>query len=1103
MPNMVPSFVIVMDAFPLNPNGKVDRAQLPEPEAVAPAAVDLETPTEHQLAEIWCTVLGLPTVGAEDNFFDAGGHSLLATKLVARIAGHFGVTVALHEVFDAPTVRTLAARIANARSTARADIPRLPRAEALPLSFAQQRLWFMEQLRPGDQAYRLAGELHLTGPVDVAALQAAMAEVVRRHESLRTVYVVRDDEPRQLVTNGLADPLPLVEGDLATIRAEFDAEPFDLTRGPAKARLVRVADDRYAALLALHHIAADGWSMRILVRELLALYRGESLPPVEVQYADFASWQRERVDDEGLGHWTTQLAGSPQALDLPTDFPRSDTRRAGRAGVELPADLTSALGKVADKATMAMTLLAAFDVVLSRWAGQEDVLVGLPVAGRSRTDIEGTVGLFVNTLVIRTDTSGSPEFRQLVGRVRDAVLAADAHQDVPFEQIVERLVPDRDVNRTPVFQVVFNMINLDPLAVEIPGVDVQLVETEDVSPRFDLTLYAKPHGDGITLDLVYDAALFEPATADAMLAQLANLLDQVAANPAVRVDEITLAEAETVRPAEIPSGRVEDRFLRVVQERPYARALVSSGGELSYTELASRSSAYEVPAGRAKAIKGERTADLVVEILGTLRAGGTFAILDQKHPRARLDACAELLTAPVPAGTAYVAFTSGSTGGPKAVVGPHAPLAHFVNWYTGTFDIGPADRFALTSGLGHDPLLRDIFVPLSVGASLYVPDDEVLADPEAMVGWLAAHEISVLHLTPPTARFLAGARRKVPSLRYVFFGGDQLTGHEVDLVRSLGGPGLTVVNFYGATETPQAPAYHVVGDVQPGQVVPVGTGIDGMAVRVVRDGRPAAVGELGEIVVEGEFLATGYLGGESFGGAYRTGDLGRVRTDGTVLFAGRADRQVKVRGTRIDPAEIENCLRAHADVVDAVITSTMDGTGESILTAYVTGPVDRNDLRGHVAARLPAAMVPARFAVLAEFPLTPNGKVDLAKLPPATPPAVTVVPESVLEARLAEIWARLLGVERVGRTDNFFDLGGHSLLMVRLQAVLRDELDHDVPVVELFRCPTVAALADALERRRPRPRPRPATRANGPNAVGGCARGGRHDRLRAGRLHAG
>ncbi|MFE2165128.1 amino acid adenylation domain-containing protein [Streptomyces sp. NPDC059447] len=1172
---MIPSHLFVMDAFPLNPNGKADRERLPAPEELpedgAHGGTPPTTPTEKAVAEVWADLLGTDRLGTGSNFFELGGHSLLAVQAAARLHERTGVELPLRDLFDAPLLGAVAARIdalaggpdGTIAALAPADdpIPALPReAEGLPLSSAQQRLWFVEQLQPGGLAYRIAGELHLDGRLDTATLRAALTEVVRRHEALRTVYAAHHGDPRQVIAEVPAgELLPLVdlaalepaarERALAEETERFTRRPFDLTRTPLHTQLVRTAEDRHILRLAVHHIAADGWSMRLVVRELTALYAEyiggpqATLPEPVVQYADFAAWQRERqsgpAGEAELAHWVTTLTGAPAALELPTDRPRRDLgqRPAARVRRTLPVGLAERLRTLAarEHASLSMALLTGYKAVLCRWSGRQDIVVGMPVAGRGRPELDHAVGLYVNTVAVRTDLSGGPAFREALRRVRTSALDADAHQDVPFERVVERLGTARDLTRTPVFQVLFNMLNLDDSRHELPGVEARLVEAEDIAARYDLTLYAKPAADGsLGLDLVYDAALFDEATALAFLDQFEGLLDAAAEDPDSAVDELPVP-----RPAALPdpaaplppgpwTAAVHERFAATAEAAPDAVALCHRGAQWSYGRLheAVASLATELGAagtgrGDTVAVHAERTPALVVAVLAALRTGAAFALLDRAHPAERREAIARVLAAtawletgaerpdvlgpevpfarvvdapaagstadgaaaPVPAEpgqTAYLAFTSGTTGHPKGVVGSHGPLAHFVDWYTRTFAVSAADRFALTSGLSHDPLLRDLFVPLALGARLHVPTAQDLAAPEAFAAWLAAEGITVLHLTPPMARFLGGlAEGRLPALRYVFFGGDQLTGNEAAIVRRLA-PRARLVNFYGATETPQAPAWHPVGETAPDEAVPLGTGIDGAQLLVLRGGLPAAPGELGEIVVRTAHLADGYLGPDEAGRftadpagrhgerLYRTGDLGRHRPDGTVVFAGRADRQVKVRGHRVDLTGVEHALRAHPAVTAAVAAAVTDTTGELTLAAWATtdGSADGPALRGHLLTRLPAAMVPGTVEVVGELPLTANGKVDveaLRALRPARGAAAARTPATRTEERVRALWQELLGVADIGREDTFFGRGGHSLQLVPLQLRIRADLGVDVPVVELLRYPTVAALAAHLD----------------------------------------
>ncbi|MFG2638241.1 amino acid adenylation domain-containing protein [Streptomyces sp. NPDC048362] len=1175
---MIPTHLFLLDTFPLNPNGKVDRALLPAPEELAEDPGEPlrppTTPTERAVAEVWAELLGVDRIGADTHFFELGGHSLLAVRAAARLHERTGVELPLRDLFDAPVLSGLAARIDALAASGAAGpgtetphrIVALPRGpEGLPLSSAQARLWFVEQLRPGGLAYRIAGELHLHGPVDTDALRAATHDVIRRHEVLRTVYVTVDGAPRQVVTEAGPEPaLPLVdlsqvapdsrEAARAEHTAAFTARPFDLGRGPLHTQLLRLADDHHVVQLAVHHIAADGWSMRLVARELIACYsarvQGDPVPftAPPVQYADFAAWQRSRQESEEgaaeLAHWVDTLSGAPAELRLPTDRPRrdQDVRPAARARRVLSARTAERLRALAgqEDASLSMALLTGYNALLARWSGQDDVVVGMPVAGRVRRDLEDGVGLYVNTVPVRTDLTGAPSFRQLLHRVRGAALDADAHQGVPFERIVERLAVERDPRRTPVFQVLFNMLNLDDSLPPVPGVRSRLVESEDLSARFDLTLYVRPGADGtLGLDLVYDASLFDAHTAMRFLERFEALLAAAAEAPDRPLGDLRLPRSAALPDPSAPlpagpwTGAVHERAARTAAERPTAVAVSHRGGELTYGALedAVRALAADLRAdglgsGDLAAIHAARGPALVVAVLAALRSGAAFALLDRAHPARRRTTIAEALRArawletgadhleplgPPPAITrtiapppstpatppasgtpagaraarpediAYLAFTSGTTGVPKGVVGAHGPLGRFVDWYIRTFEVSHTDRFALTSGLSHDPLLRDLFVPLALGARLHIPDAADLAAPEAYGAWLRRERVTVLHLTPPTARFLGGlADGCLPDLRYVFFGGDTLTGRETAIVRRLA-PHARMVAFYGATETPQAPAWCPVGDTAPDEAVPLGRGVDGTQLLVLRGTEPAGVGEPGEIVVRSAHLAEGYLDGDPDGRfavdpagrpgvrLYRTGDLGRYRPDGTVVFAGRADRQVKVRGHRVDPAGVEHCLRDHPAVTDAVVAAVPDPTGGMRLAAWATtrAPVPGAELRAHLAALLPAALVPAHVDVVDAIPLTANGKVDVARLhtlaAPATGPGPARRPATGTERRVRDLWRELLGAADIGADDTFFGRGGHSLQLVALQLRLRAEFGVDVPVVDLMRHTTLAALARHLD----------------------------------------
>ncbi|MBV9775387.1 MAG: amino acid adenylation domain-containing protein, partial [Gemmatimonadetes bacterium] len=1179
---MVPSDFVLLDELPLNPNGKVDRRRLPAPEeGAAEGYAPPRTRTEAALAEIFAGILRRGRVGVHGDFFALGGHSLLATRVISRVREELGVELPLRALFEAPTVAGLAGRVdtelALTAGTRRApEIRPVPRdGSPLPLSFAQQRLWFVEQLEPGNVAYSMPFPLRLRGALDVRALERTLTELVRRHESLRTTFAVADGEPAQVVAPprpvALAtvdlSALPAEERERAVLRlaAEEAMRPFDLARGPLlRTGLVRLADDDQVLLFTLHHVVSDGWSMGVLTREVGALYaafaRGESspLPEPPIQYADFAAWEREWLSGDNLaalvGYWAERLRGAPALLELPTDRPRPARRsyRGAQRQRMLPRELLSALHALARRegATLYMVVLAAFKLLLSRLAGQPDVVVGTPIAGRTRRETEGVIGLFVNTLALRTDLSGMERqgFRELLARVREGTLGAYAHQDVPFEKLLEELQVERSLAHTPLFQVMFNFLNLDEERRELPSVSMQpLAASGDPDSKFDFTLYAQEQEGGLFLRVLYTVELFDAERMEGMLAQLHALLEQVAADPDLPLAAYSLGGHPALPDPTLPldatwDGPVHARFAARAALSPERIALRHpAGDEWTYAELDARANRLahrlrEQGAGREQvvAVYADRGTALVWAMLGVLKAGAAFLVLDPAYPATRLarqlraagprillqaesagplpaeieawlaEADAPRLVLPAartgfldehpaeapavevgPNDLAYVVFTSGTTGEPKGILGTHAPLAHFVGWQRDRFGLAESDRFSLLSGLAHDPLLRDVFTPLSLGATLCIPDARELGTPGYLAGWMAREGVTVAHLTPAMASLLASGDAALPALRHAFWGGDKVRAGDVAALRARA-PGVESTVFYGATETPQAVAFFPVpretADTR--EVLPVGHGIDGVQLLVLTPaGGLAGVGEVGEICVRTPYLARGYLHDEAgtrerfvvspFTGnpadrVYRTGDLGRYRPDGEVQILGRADGQVKVRGFRVEPAEIEAALRAHPQVRDAAVVPREDTPGEPRLVGYVVADGEAPDgesLRAWLRERLPEYMVPAAWVVLDALPLTPNGKLDRRALPAPEPAAEAayVAPRTPTEEVLAGIWGEVLRVERVGVTDDFFALGGHSLLATRLASRVREAFGVELPLRALFEAPTVAALAARVD----------------------------------------
>jgi amino acid adenylation domain-containing protein len=1104
---------------------------------------------------------------ADQRLADLGLSSLGVIELRNSLLHDLGIDVPARDFFVAASVRDLVTRIEARREDdpvpGVALIP-VDRATALPLSFSQERLWLLQRLDPSTCAYNIISAHRLHGPLREPALRAALTALLARHESLRTRFVHSDGEPRQFIDPAAAAPLELLdvstyapaerEAEWQRHAAERASRPFDLSSGaPFRAMLFRCATDEHVLVLCMHHAVTDGWSMRVLERDLAALYRAEAsgnaaeLPPLRVQYADYATWQREwmrgSTAQAQLAYWRRQLEGIP-LLELPADRPRPpvQTHRSGMLVHPLPGGLTERLRLLAagEEATHFTVLLAAFTVLLGRLAGQTDVVVGSPVAGRPRAEVEPLIGCFINNLVLRTDLSGNPSFAELLARVRAMMLDALANQDVPFESVIDELQPARDASRSPLFQVLFNM--LPPRTAEradwgtLRGAALPPPAMEN-DAKFDMTLYVVEEEE-LRLALLYNRDLFDERRMVTLLEQFEQVLAEAVANPRRPLEELSLVTSTVSSSLPDPRQPLHATAASTIQElvrpavvrAPDAVAIVDGPVAWSYAELwevsgrlASFLRAEGVSAGDSVTIYAQRTGTLVPAILGVLRAGARFAILDPAQPHERLRQCiralrpramlvleaagvvpsmlrtevgAEVpwLELPLrpgdvlasipesPAGElpdvapdadAYIAFTSGTTGAPRGIVGRHAPVAHFIGWHCRTFGLGSTDRFVMLSGLGHDPLLRDIFTPLSLGATLCVPSPDSMRDATELLSTLATHAVTVAHLTPAMGLLLScgtgHSTSPLPTLRWAFFGGDVLTLGNVRALERLA-PSVRCVNFYGATETPQAIAWCLApqtpaeqDELSHRQQVPLGEGIEGVQLLVLTpSGRQCGVGELGEVYVRTPHLASGYLDDPAhtsarfvanpFGSSpddllYRTGDLGRYLPDGRVAFAGRTDDQVKIRGVRVEPSEVEVVLSGHAQVRRAVVL-TMNGAGERRLAAFVEQrpmslvPLEPAELRAFLHGRLPAHLVPATITLIDQVPLTASGKVDRASLKLVErsddnaphPGQMTAV-----EAVIARMWGELLEMPQPSLRDNFFDLGGHSLLAARFIALFERE----------------------------------------------------------------
>jgi amino acid adenylation domain-containing protein len=1178
---MIPSAFVVLAELPLMPNGKLDRRALPEPDSQRPELESAfnapRTPVEEVLAGIWAEVLGLERIGVDDNFFELGGHSLLVTQVITRIRETFHVDLSLRTLFEFPTIAGLAGRTEAAIKTGlelpELTIERVARQGGLQLSFAQQRMWFLQQLEPESHAYNLASAVRLRGELNIPALEQTLNEVVRRHEALRATFMVSEGQPIQLFAPVLKLDLPMLdlselpvaerEKQAIALATEEARLPFDLTRGPLlRASLLRLGPEDHVALFTQHHIVSDAWSMDVFIREVGALYqsfaaaRGAQLPDLEIQYADFAAWQRKWLQGDTLDklvtYWKGQLGSAPSTLDLPTDRPRPQVQsfRGTSHTFELSSSLKQELEALnrREGVTMFMTLLAVFNTLLSRYAGQDDIVVGTPIANRGRREVEGLIGFFVNTLALRTDLAGNPSFKELLRRVREAAIGAYIHQDMPFDKLVDELQPTRNLNRQPLFQVMIVHQNAQAGVLEMPGLTITSLETETETSQFDLILIIAEWPGGFGASFKYNTDIFDAATIERMARHFRTLLEGVAADPERRLSELPLLtdderhqllfEVNDTRADFDENKLLHHLFEAQVESTPDAVALIFKHQQMTYGELNSRANQLArhlrgqgIGPDSLVGIYMERSIEMVVGLLGILKAGGAYVPLDMQYPAERLafmledtgasvlvtqqgyserllehgarvvcldedwekiaqESAANLQNAATGDNLVYVLYTSGSTGRPKGVMISHRGLINYLNWSAKEYRAREGRGAPVHSPIGFDLTVTSLYPSLLTGRSVVL-----LAEEQGINGLIEAlrdgGDYSLVKITPSHLELLshAAAAGEIKDWTHaLIIGGDALFGENLSFWRRHA-PHTRLINEYGPTETVVGCCVYEVPpeSLFPG-AVPIGRPIANTQLYVLdQQCQPVPAGVRGELYIGGAGVARGYihcpeLTAEKFiphpfseqPGArlYRTGDLARYLPDGNMEYLGRIDSQVKVRGFRIEPGEIEAVLSQHESVREAVVIAKEDElTRDKQLIAYlssVPGQIPTvGELRTFLKMKLPEYMIPASFTFLETMPLTTSGKVDRRVLPQASGerPEVGqdyVAPRTEVQKRIAAIWREVLGMEKVGVHDNFFDLGGNSLLMVRVLSKLLGDFSGKISMLDLFKHTTVDGLAKFL-----------------------------------------
>ncbi len=1188
---MIPTYLVTLDELPLTAHGKIDRAALPPPQSAGDAAADRVPPhtrIEAVLVREYASVLGTEQVGATESFFDAGGNSLQAMRLIAQLRTALAADLDITAIFLTPTPRQLATVLRDTHGFADSDLGpdgvegltdtllrrqaddtrKIPRRRTglaeFPPSHGQEQLWLIDRLAPGLANYNIPQVLRLTGAPDHRALGRAMDGLIARHEVLRT----------RLVADGLGRPVQVIdpvvpavvevldltgfEPDkvLARLRELVLAEamrPFDLAAGPLlRACLVRLGEAEHVLVAVFHHAVFDGWSAGVLVRDLAALYGGEvcgeepGVGELPVQFADYAVWERERLRGEFLAglesYWRGVLEGF-ETVRFPADRPRPviDCFDGAVAERMTDAGLLAGLREVSRRegVTLFVTVMAGLLALLRRYTGQDDLVVGTVSANRGRAELVPLIGFLVNTLPIRCDVSGDPAFGDLLARVKEVVVGAFAHQDLPFGMLVDALKVQRDASRSPVFQIDLTYAEPDDTSLQAAGVEfaaTDLVRGINAA-KFDLTFAVEARAGGLWLECCYKTALFDAGTVERLLGNFEVLLRGITEDPSARLSELPLLTERELRAeledwndtaGPVPPVCVHEGFEAQAARTPDAAAAEYEGERVCYAEL-NRQANQVARRLRELGVRPEALAGVCMQkglrrlaaMLGILKAGGGYVPLDPALPPQRLafmindtgmrvlltedqsrasvpdvagvtvaslDAEWDRLrqlppdnladTGITPSNVAYVIYTSGSTGQPKGVVVEHRSVVNLVHGRMEHWGIGPGDAVLQFANYAFDMSVLDTFLSLLSGARMVLPGPETRHSPPRLAALIRQTRVTYANL--PTAVLDLLPAGHYPDLRVLSVGGEQLP---TDLVQRWIRPGLRLVNGYGPTE---ATSIAVIAELDAATAMPPPIGFpvhpNYRAYVLDQQLNPVPVGVFGELHIGGAGLARGYLNRPDLTSQrfipdpftpgqrlHKSGDLVRRRPDGTIEFAGRIDNQVKIRGIRIELGEIEAALATHPAVAQAVVTVITGPAADNELAAYLrlddTGPVSDHDIQTHLARTLPAAMIPSHFITVDTFPLNSSSKVDRSALPaaaPQRPAAEHIVPATLLEILLADIYSSLLGGVRVGATDSFFDLGGNSLLAMRMIGVLDQELGLEVGAASVFVAPTPRQLAALL-----------------------------------------
>ncbi|MGB7604620.1 MAG: amino acid adenylation domain-containing protein, partial [Lutisporaceae bacterium] len=1145
---MIPTYFIQLDKLPLTANGKIDRKALPEPDGSITTGTEYVAPsneTEEKLVSIWQEVLGIQKVGINDNFFELGGHSLKAINIAAKINRELNVSVPLAEMFKTPTIKGLASYVKGTKQSIYSRIEPVEEKDYYPLSSAQKRIYALQQFEENNISYNMPMVMTLEGELDKTRLEETFNKLIQRHEALRTSFEVIEGEPVQIVHRAAGFEIEYAEADkekASEIAVEF-VKAFDLSKAPLiRVTLAKIKDKEHILMIDKHHIISDGISTGILTKEFMELYDGKELTELRIQYKDFAVWQNEMFKSGEIKkqeeYWLKAFEGEVPVLNMPTDYQRPSIQsfEGDNISIELSEELTGKLKQIAKEtgSTMYMVLLSAYNVLLSKYSGQADIIIGSPIAGRPHADLQSIMGMFVNTLAMRNYPESSKTFKEFLEEVKANSLQAFENQDYQFEELIDKLNIKRDLSRNPLFDVMFSMQNLDAGEMQIEGLTFKPYEIDNNIAKFDMTITAVELNKTIMLSLNYCTKLFNKQTIENMSKHLTNILSSISSNTNLMLSEVEMLSEEEKHQVLIDFNNTEADYPREktinqlfeeqVDKTPDNIAVEYENTKLTYNELNAKANDLaiilqnkEVEADSIVGIMIDRSLDMIIGIMATLKAGGAYLPIDPEYPKDRIEYMLSdsntkiLLTQSHLAkdmefegetiiiediaysaegssvtkinkatDLAYIIYTSGSTGKPKGVMIEHKSVVNLAYSQINQFKVNEKDRILQFSTICFDASIEQIFIALLSGAALILVNKDTILDIQAFEEYIIKHEVTHIHAVPT---FLSNINyRKEYKVKRVVAGGDICP---INLAKYWN-EHCDFYNEYGPTETTVTSIMLLAKNItEETNNLSIGKPINNLQIYILdKNKNLQPTGIPGELYIAGDCLARGYLNREELTAErfienpfalvhgekmYKTGDLASWLPDGNIEFLGRLDNQVKVRGFRIELGEIETRILSYEGIEEAIVIAREEEGGNSYLCAYITGirEFTISELREHLAEELPEYMIPAYILQLDKLPLTTNGKIDRKALPEPDGSINTGVeyeaPSNEIQEKLAEIWSEVLGIEKVGINDNFFELGGHSLKAINIIAKINKELNVSVPLREMFKTPTIKGLASYVE----------------------------------------